>query len=334
MSAGSPEPAVLCNKAPPPLSRRWRRGEKFVLMIVWLPDPSLDDLLPADDTAWDQGVGQCSQWFSVSEDSFTLSSLMTSHVSCWVMSPIQLDQTHQSMTVASLNAKFPNYDQTAFVYSMRPGYILALTRSVLRMQELSFNKSLRVAILRIYHHGASFLHTTFIESPCCSVEKPQALANEPQPPLRLRKACERLFWQLMSGGIVYVQLPEALEVIVSIERKVRRGRTIQDPIAIPPSPISDLAEAPRRNPIAFPARHNLTEMQRIVTPFGCIKPMQLCVGHLFRFPAAASFRRADPSVSSFSPFQLRMTVQPREAPAPDAHRLFRSDALQWNTVNS
>ncbi|KOS41574.1 hypothetical protein ACN38_g7561 [Penicillium nordicum] len=97
-------------------------------------DPKLDDFLPADDAAWDQGT--------VKPDRFsTLSSPMAGHMSKFALlcqaarllgqvlyhlstdftseddAWIQLDRTLQSMLAAALNIDFPDYDQITFVYS-------------------------------------------------------------------------------------------------------------------------------------------------------------------------------------------------------------------------
>ncbi|KAJ6051196.1 hypothetical protein N7499_010559 [Penicillium canescens] len=97
-------------------------------------DPRLDDFLPADDAAWDQGT--------VRPDRFsTLSSPMTGHMSKFALLCqatrllgqvlhhlsadftneddvwIQLDRTLQSMLAAALNIDCPDYDQITFVYS-------------------------------------------------------------------------------------------------------------------------------------------------------------------------------------------------------------------------
>ncbi|KAL2698184.1 hypothetical protein AAEP93_010894 [Penicillium crustosum] len=97
-------------------------------------DPKLDDYLPADDAAWDQGT--------VKPDRFsTLSSPMTGHMSKFALLCqaarllgqvlhhlstdftseddvwIQLDRTLQSMLAAALNIDCPDYDQITFVYS-------------------------------------------------------------------------------------------------------------------------------------------------------------------------------------------------------------------------
>ncbi|OQD61907.1 hypothetical protein PENPOL_c014G02077 [Penicillium polonicum] len=97
-------------------------------------DPKLDDYLPADDVAWDQGT--------VKPDRFsTLSSPMTGHMSKFALLCqaarllgqvlhhlsadftseddvwIQLDRTLQSMLAAALNIDCPDYDQITFVYS-------------------------------------------------------------------------------------------------------------------------------------------------------------------------------------------------------------------------
>ncbi|KAH8703165.1 putative fungal-specific transcription factor [Talaromyces proteolyticus] len=97
-------------------------------------NPILEDYLPVDDKAWDEGIIR-------PEDYFTLSSPMSSHMSkfallCqaarllgqvldYVSSDhavhddvwIQLDRTLQSMTAASLKVDAPDYSQITFVYS-------------------------------------------------------------------------------------------------------------------------------------------------------------------------------------------------------------------------
>ncbi|KAF4225598.1 hypothetical protein CNMCM6457_008020 [Aspergillus fumigatiaffinis] len=97
-------------------------------------DPRLDDLLPADDAAWDQGTVR-------PEDLSTLSSPMTGHMSKFALLCqaarllgqvlhhlgsdvsihdevwMQLDRTLQSMLAAALNIDRPDYDQITFVYS-------------------------------------------------------------------------------------------------------------------------------------------------------------------------------------------------------------------------
>ncbi|KAH8812965.1 putative fungal-specific transcription factor [Xylogone sp. PMI_703] len=97
-------------------------------------DPGLDDILPANDMAWDEGIVK-------SDDSFTLASPMIGHMSKFallcqaarllgqVLHNIssglppedsvwgQIDRTLQSMVAASLNVDSPDNDQIAFVYS-------------------------------------------------------------------------------------------------------------------------------------------------------------------------------------------------------------------------
>ncbi|KAJ5970091.1 uncharacterized protein N7479_000009 [Penicillium vulpinum] len=98
-------------------------------------EPKLDDLLPADDAAWDQGT--------VNPDSLSrLSSPMTGHMSKFALLCqaarllgqvlhhlstdltgeddvwIQLDRTLQSMLTATLNIDRPDYDQITFVYRL------------------------------------------------------------------------------------------------------------------------------------------------------------------------------------------------------------------------
>ncbi|KAH6664100.1 putative fungal-specific transcription factor [Halenospora varia] len=97
-------------------------------------DPRLDDLLPADDTLWDQGIVR-------SYESFTLLSPMTSHMSSFALLCqaarllgqvlhhvshdsathsdvwMQLDRTLQSMLTASLEVESPDTDQITFIYS-------------------------------------------------------------------------------------------------------------------------------------------------------------------------------------------------------------------------
>ncbi|KFZ05697.1 hypothetical protein V501_08118 [Pseudogymnoascus sp. VKM F-4519 (FW-2642)] len=97
-------------------------------------EPKLDDLLPADDAAWDQGIVR-------PDESFTLSSPMTGHMSKFALlcqaarllsqvlhaissdsavddeNWMQLDRTLQSMLAASLNVDVPDNDQITFIYS-------------------------------------------------------------------------------------------------------------------------------------------------------------------------------------------------------------------------
>ncbi|GFF86505.1 hypothetical protein IFM47457_07178 [Aspergillus lentulus] len=97
-------------------------------------DPRLDDLLPADDAAWDQRTVR-------PEDLAALSSPMTGHMSKFALLCqagrllgqvlhhlgsdvaihdevwMQLDRTLQSMLAAALNIDRPDYDQITFVYS-------------------------------------------------------------------------------------------------------------------------------------------------------------------------------------------------------------------------
>nr|UYO77232.1 ACN38 regulatory protein [Trichoderma psychrophilum] len=97
-------------------------------------DPRLDDLLPADDTAFDQGTVRL-------DDISALSSPMTGHMSKFALLcqaarllgqvlgylssgsagqddvRMQLDRTLQSMLAAALNVDCPDYDQITFVYS-------------------------------------------------------------------------------------------------------------------------------------------------------------------------------------------------------------------------
>lgn len=111
--------------------------------------PKLDDLLPSDDAAWDDGVGDqilrrlnmlTKDKLVKRGDSFTLSSPSNAHMSkfallCqaarllgqvldsvsrdWTRGDndwIQLDRTLQSMVTASLEVELPDYDQIAFAY--------------------------------------------------------------------------------------------------------------------------------------------------------------------------------------------------------------------------
>ncbi|KAE9376398.1 putative fungal-specific transcription factor [Stipitochalara longipes BDJ] len=98
-------------------------------------DPTIDDLLPSDDTLWDQGIVS-------SEDYFTLSTPMTAHMSKFALLCqaarllsqvlqyissasalqdddlwLQLDRTLQSMLIASLNVEVPDHDQITLIYS-------------------------------------------------------------------------------------------------------------------------------------------------------------------------------------------------------------------------
>ncbi|PYH95710.1 hypothetical protein BO71DRAFT_283287, partial [Aspergillus ellipticus CBS 707.79] len=95
-------------------------------------DPRLDDLLPADDTAWDQGVVR-------PDELSTLSSPMSGHMSKFALLCqaarllgqvlhhlsndstddvwMQLDRTLQSMLTAALDIDCPDYDQITFIYS-------------------------------------------------------------------------------------------------------------------------------------------------------------------------------------------------------------------------
>nr|UIK22900.1 transcriptional regulator [Trichoderma rhododendri] len=97
-------------------------------------DPRLDDLLPADDAAFDQGTVRL-------DDFSTLSSPMTGHMSKFALLCqaarllgqvlrylssdsagqddvwMQLDRTLQSMLAAALNVDCPDYDQITFIYS-------------------------------------------------------------------------------------------------------------------------------------------------------------------------------------------------------------------------
>ncbi|PLB46055.1 putative fungal-specific transcription factor [Aspergillus steynii IBT 23096] len=97
-------------------------------------DPQLDDLLPADDSAWDQGIVRPDEFFALSSplaghmSKFALlcqaarllgqvlhdvSSESTTDDGVWM----QLDRTLQSMLAAALNLDSPDHDQIAFVYS-------------------------------------------------------------------------------------------------------------------------------------------------------------------------------------------------------------------------
>ncbi|KAI9045456.1 fungal specific transcription factor domain-containing protein [Aspergillus affinis] len=97
-------------------------------------DPQLDDILPADDNAWDQGIVR-------PDDLFTLSSPLAGHMSKFALlcqaarllgqvlhhassettvdddAWVQLDRTLQSMLAAALDLDNPDHDQIAFVYS-------------------------------------------------------------------------------------------------------------------------------------------------------------------------------------------------------------------------
>ncbi|KAI1880165.1 hypothetical protein JX265_001786 [Neoarthrinium moseri] len=98
-------------------------------------DPSLDDLLPADDALWDQGIVR-------SEHSIPLASPLTDHMSKFALlcqaarllgqvlqhasgaAPAhdtvwrQLDRTLNSMLTAALSTDTPDDDQIAFIYSV------------------------------------------------------------------------------------------------------------------------------------------------------------------------------------------------------------------------
>ncbi|KAF2649251.1 putative fungal-specific transcription factor [Lophiostoma macrostomum CBS 122681] len=97
-------------------------------------EPTLDDLLPCSDAAWDQGIVRV-------EDNFRLSSPMSSHMSKFALlcqaarllgqvltflssdptaedtTWVQLDRTLQSILAAALDLQSPDYDQITFIYS-------------------------------------------------------------------------------------------------------------------------------------------------------------------------------------------------------------------------
>ncbi|OAG00549.1 uncharacterized protein CC84DRAFT_312207 [Paraphaeosphaeria sporulosa] len=100
-----------------------------------IPEPSRDELLPADDAKWDNGIVQ-------SADLATLSTPLTSHMSKFALLcqaarllgqvlihiadgsessdddvGLQLDRTLHSMLSAALNVEVPDYDQITFIFS-------------------------------------------------------------------------------------------------------------------------------------------------------------------------------------------------------------------------
>ena len=116
-----------------------------------MPDPGPDDILPADDAAWDEGVGWIPKSAAVANAkakqilkaaaSSTVSSPTVHQMSSFALlcqaarllgqvlryvsagghpanDPVhlQLDRTLHSMLAAALNVDFPDTDQIAFVY--------------------------------------------------------------------------------------------------------------------------------------------------------------------------------------------------------------------------
>lgn len=116
-------------------------------------EPTLDDLLPADDAQWDQGVGRRSSerypflshsvQIVANIDSHKISSPTTNHMSKFALlcqaarllgqvlhqlsnrTPehdhgddtwMQLDRTLESMLTAALDFDSPDYDQITFIY--------------------------------------------------------------------------------------------------------------------------------------------------------------------------------------------------------------------------
>ncbi|KAJ5728920.1 uncharacterized protein N7483_003428 [Penicillium malachiteum] len=97
-------------------------------------DPKLDDLLPSDDTAWDEGIvrpdrlsalsyptaGNMSKFALVCQAARLLGQVLhflshdpASQDGAWQ----QLDRTLHSMLTAALNIDDPDYDQITFIYS-------------------------------------------------------------------------------------------------------------------------------------------------------------------------------------------------------------------------
>ncbi|KGO43636.1 Transcription factor, fungi [Penicillium expansum] len=151
-------------------------------------DPKLDDFLPADDAAWDQGI--------VKPDNFsTLSSPMTGHMSKFALlcqaarllgqvlnhlstdftsedDWVQLDRTLQSMLVAALNIDCPDYDQITFVYSA----LVALYTPWLssdRVQEIDTDRSRRAKV--ILQQITDRISANLIERQCFLGRDPEAL---------------------------------------------------------------------------------------------------------------------------------------------------------------
>ncbi|KAK4865884.1 hypothetical protein LT330_008977 [Penicillium expansum] len=152
-------------------------------------DPKLDDFLPADDAAWDQGI--------VKPDNFsTLSSPMTGHMSKFALlcqaarllgqvlnhlstdftsedDWVQLDRTLQSMLVAALNIDCPDYDQITFVYSA----LVALYTPWLssdRVQEIDTDRSRRAKV--ILQQITDRISANLIERQCFLGRDPEGMS--------------------------------------------------------------------------------------------------------------------------------------------------------------
>ncbi|CAI7637608.1 unnamed protein product [Penicillium discolor] len=153
-------------------------------------DPKLDDYLPADDAAWDQGT--------VKPDRFsTLSSPMTGHMSKFALLCqaarllgqvlhhlstdftseddvwIQLDRTLQSMLAAALNIDCPDYDQITFVYSA----IVALYTPWLSsdaVQEIDSHRSQRAKV--ILQQITERINANLIERQCFLGRDPEDMS--------------------------------------------------------------------------------------------------------------------------------------------------------------
>ncbi|KAJ5288656.1 hypothetical protein N7478_001686 [Penicillium angulare] len=154
------------------------------------PDPKLDDLLPADDAAWDRGI--------VRPDSFsTLSSPMTGHMSKFALvcqaarllgevlnylsnhytsrddSWMQLDRTLTSMLTVALNIDCPDYDQITFIYSALVAlYTPWLSSNAAEEVESDYSRRGRVVLQQITNQ----INANLIERQCFLGRDPEDIS--------------------------------------------------------------------------------------------------------------------------------------------------------------
>nr|UYO77177.1 ACN38 fungal transcriptional regulatory protein [Trichoderma calamagrostidis] len=211
-------------------------------------DPRLDDLLPADDAAFDQGIVRL-------DDIFTLSSPMTEHMSKFALLCqasrllgqvlhylssdsagqddvwMQLDRTLQSILAAALNVDCPDYDQITFIYSA----IVALYTPWLssdRAKELNSDYSQRARV--VLQQITDRISANLVENQCFLGRDPEDMSPwglyfayricgvymQPTRKARhgvevlksLREAFQTIDMRWKAAG-VYLQLLEAQEAI-------------------------------------------------------------------------------------------------------------------------
>ncbi|KUJ08129.1 putative fungal-specific transcription factor, partial [Mollisia scopiformis] len=220
-------------------------GRKFATV-----DPTLDDLLPSDDEAWDQGIVN-------SDDFVRLSSPMAGHMSKFgllcqaarllgqVLQNVsrdstnddddgwmQLDRTLQSMLTASLNVPSPDYDRITFIYSTLVAlYTPQLDSNDPRFVETNSSRRARVGIQQI----TETIKGNLVDNDCFFGRNPEELSpwgiffayhicaihmrssRENPASLLIVKSLKETFraidirWN--AAGSVYLQLLEAREVM-------------------------------------------------------------------------------------------------------------------------